>query len=328
MSDLVFNGGAIGFFLGNQQFTSRNLTFNGCGTGIYMNWDWVWAFKSTVFNNCHIGLDLSQGGGNGGIQVVGSGTLQDSVFHNVDIGMLTTFSGNSTPTAGGSFYFDNVDMTGAGIAVQAVNGTTILPGGQVYPAWTQGSVYNVSIAAEHVGNLTCWLPEASNARIQALTDPPPKQSVSPLLTPGGTFFERSKPQYENVPYTSFVSVKARGAKGDGVSDDSDIIQNIFDSVTPDQIVFFDHGAYVISKTINVPKNIRMTGEEFPMIMVDGSSPVFSNMNSPQPAWKVGEPGDIGHVEMTDMVFETRGPAPGAIIIEWNVEGDQPGNAGE
>ena len=33
-SDLVFNGGNYGMFVGNQQFTTRNLTFNNCNTGV------------------------------------------------------------------------------------------------------------------------------------------------------------------------------------------------------------------------------------------------------------------------------------------------------
>ena len=51
MTDLVFNGGAIGAFLGSQQFTTRNLTFNDCGTAIFQNWNWVWTFKSIFVNN-------------------------------------------------------------------------------------------------------------------------------------------------------------------------------------------------------------------------------------------------------------------------------------
>jgi hypothetical protein len=39
MSDLTFNGGRFGAFFGNQQFMTRNLTFNNCRTAIYMNWN-------------------------------------------------------------------------------------------------------------------------------------------------------------------------------------------------------------------------------------------------------------------------------------------------
>ena len=41
MTDLTFNGGKYGAFFGNQQFTTRNLTFNNCQTAVFMNWNWV-----------------------------------------------------------------------------------------------------------------------------------------------------------------------------------------------------------------------------------------------------------------------------------------------
>ncbi|KAI9873752.1 MAG: hypothetical protein M1823_007849, partial [Watsoniomyces obsoletus] len=34
MGDLIFNGGGFGASFGNQQFTTRNFTFNGCKTAI------------------------------------------------------------------------------------------------------------------------------------------------------------------------------------------------------------------------------------------------------------------------------------------------------
>lgn len=46
MSDLVFNGGGYGAFFGNQQFTTRNLTFNNVQTAVLMNWNWLWNLVS------------------------------------------------------------------------------------------------------------------------------------------------------------------------------------------------------------------------------------------------------------------------------------------
>lgn len=34
MSDLIFNGGKFGIWVGNQQFTVRNITVNNAQTGI------------------------------------------------------------------------------------------------------------------------------------------------------------------------------------------------------------------------------------------------------------------------------------------------------
>ena len=40
MGDLVFYGGLAGAFVGNQQFTSRNLSFYNSVQAINQIWDW------------------------------------------------------------------------------------------------------------------------------------------------------------------------------------------------------------------------------------------------------------------------------------------------
>ena len=59
MTDLTFNGGHYGAFLGNQQFTTRNLVFNNVETAIFMNWNWLWNLKSITVNNCGVGVDMA-----------------------------------------------------------------------------------------------------------------------------------------------------------------------------------------------------------------------------------------------------------------------------
>ncbi len=58
-ADLVFIGGKLGAMFGNQQFTSRDLTFFGCQTAIHQIWNWSWLYKSLSINNCRVGIDLS-----------------------------------------------------------------------------------------------------------------------------------------------------------------------------------------------------------------------------------------------------------------------------
>ena len=60
-----------------------------------------------------------------------------------------------------------------------------------------------------------------------------------------------------------------------------------------------------------------------MIMASG----FTDQNSPKPVFQVGSPGDTGSVEMSDLVFQTIGPNPGAIMVEWNVAQTYPGSVG-
>lgn len=49
-SDLVFEGGIYGIWVGNQQFTSRNITVRDVSVAaVYLNWDWVYLTLSFAF---------------------------------------------------------------------------------------------------------------------------------------------------------------------------------------------------------------------------------------------------------------------------------------
>ena len=109
-------------------------------------------------------------------------------------------------------------------------------------------------------------------------------------------------------------------------DETSGVQNFLNAAAASgQIAYFDHGAYVIGDTINVPINLKITGEIFPLIMVSG--PNFQDQFNPRVAWRVGNPGEVGSVEMSELVFETRGPCPGAIMVQWNIKGSSPGATG-
>lgn len=322
LEDLIFNGGSVGFFAGNQQFTVRNLTFNYCATAIFQNWNWVFLYKEITINNCAIGLDMSQGGT---VPATGSIVMQDSVFNNVQYGIITTFSYNSTPTAAGTLILDNVNFINTDPAVQYPNNTAIVSGNRVVSSYLQGRSYSAYEDEEMIHNLTCWEPSATFARTQGEVNPPPKPLS--LLDANGAIVSRSRPQWEGVPVANFVSIIDYGCVGDGLTDDTNCVQSFFDSIQPDQIAYVDHGAYLIRNTIQVPSNIKIQGEIWPLFMVDGSSAVFQNQYAPQPAFRVGNPGDIGNTEIVEVVFETRGPAPGAIITEWNLYCETPGSCG-
>jgi len=307
MTDLTFNGGNIGGFFGNQQFTTRNMTFNDCKTAIFMNWNWAWTFQDIKINNCGVGINMANGGSKS--QTVGSILVVDSVFTNTPIGILTAYDPNSSET-NGTLILDNVDMSGTTQAVLSNATGQMIVGPEKVNFFVQGRTYSGTAGA----GKAVQSPQTGITKPGALLDPAT-----------GKIFTRSKPQYENVPVSSFISVKANGAKGDGTTDDTDAIQAIFDKATPDQIVYFDHGAYIITKTVKVPKNIKITGEIWPLILAGGESS-FKDQKNPKPVFQVGQPGDTGAVEMSDLIFGTAGPQPGAIMMEWNLAGTAPGAA--
>ena len=43
--------------------------------------------------------------------------------------------------------------------------------------------------------------------------------------------------------------------------------------------------------------------------------------------KVGNDGDVGDVEMQDLIFTSRGATAGLVLVEWNVKAASPGSAG-
>lgn len=322
MTDLVFNGGNYGMFLGNQQFTTRNLTFNNCNTAIFMNWNWLWQFKSLSINNCGIGIDMSNGNTN---QTVGSVVVQDSKFVATPKGIVTAFSKDANvPATGGTLVIDNCDFTGSTAAVFSnTTNSAILPGGSVVASFAQGNAYTTGNDGSASGT-TCdtAAPSATRNTVQGTLAAPSKPAS---LMNGNSIFERSKPQYETVPASSFVSVKSAGVKGDGTTDDTAAIQKIFDSAQADQIIYFDHGVYIVSSTVKVPTNIKITGEMWPIIMASGAA--FSSQSSPAPVFQVGQPGEKGSVEMSDLIFEVKGPQPGAILLEWNLASTSQGSTG-
>lgn len=50
---------------------------------------------------------------------------------------------------------------------------------------------------------------------------------------------------------------------------------------------------------------------------------FGDMNKPKVVVKMGDSGDVGSMDIVEMLFSTKGPIAGAIMIEWNGRADNP-----
>jgi glucan 1,3-beta-glucosidase len=297
MGDLVFNGGNIGAALGNQQFTTRNLTFNNAITAISHYWDWGWTYKNININNCQVGIDITSGGHDQ--QSVSSLTLLDSFITNTPVGIRTARDSTSKPPTAGSVVLENVSVQNVPVIVQGPSQTTVLAGGNVHiDAWGQGHRYTPSGPQTFQGTF------APNSRPASLLQ-------------GQQFYERSKPQYNTVSVSSFSSTRSGGARGDGKTDDTAALQKVInDAASSGKIVYFDAGTYRVTSTLKIPAGSKIVGEAYPVIMSSGS--FFNNMGSPQPVVRVGAPGDSGQVEWSDMIISTQGAQAGAVLIEWNL----------
>ncbi|KAL2065578.1 hypothetical protein VTL71DRAFT_3248 [Oculimacula yallundae] len=295
MNDLVFYGGLKSVVFGNQQFTVRNLTFYNAITAISQIWDWGWTYQGISVNNCTTGIDMSSGGRTG--QSVGSVTVIDSSFTNTKVAVSTAHDSSSLLATAGTLIIDRVAITNVGTAVQGPSGT-LLAGGTATIAWGQGHSYTPTGPLNYQGNITPFSRPSS-------------------LTRNGRYYARSKPQYQALPLSQFVSVRTAGAKGDGVTDDTTVLNNILKSAAAaNQVVFFDYGIYKVTSTILVPPGSRIVGEALSTIMGAGS--FFSAITSPKPVVSIGSAGQSGTVEWSDMIVSTQGATAGAILIQWNL----------
>jgi hypothetical protein len=264
----------------------------------------AWVIGISI-NNCGVGLDMS--GVNGNQLSVGGIVMIDSDINNTPVGIRYGNSAATGPTASNNIILENVRINNVGVAVQGAGETTVLagsPGATTISAWGRGNAYTPAGQAPRIEGFI-----NANARPAGLVS-------------AADFYERSKPQYENVPVSQFVSIRAAGALGDGTTDDTAAINAALASAAASgKIVFFDFGVYVVTSTIFVPAGSKIVGESYPVIISQGA--YFANMATPKPVVQVGLPGQSGQVEWSDMIVSTRGAQGGAILIQWNLASPNP-----
>ncbi|KAK0708067.1 pectate lyase superfamily protein-domain-containing protein [Lasiosphaeris hirsuta] len=303
LTDLTFNGGATGASMGNQQYTMRNLKFNNCKTAIIQLWNWGWTYIGLSINNCQVGIDMTAGDSNK--VETGSVTLIDSAFTNVAIGVSTGWSTTTTPDTAGSLLLENILLSNVPVAVKGPQGTLLSgsTGSTTVSGWANGHKYTPAGPREGSGAVT------------------PNPRPASLVGSDGRYYARSKPQYESLPASSFVSVRAAGARGDGVADDTAALQSAIDAaVAANKVLFLDYGLYRVTGTIRVPPGARVVGESYATIMSAGA--FFNNIDNPKPVVQVGSTsGQPGSVELSDFMVSTQGAQAGATLIEWNLKSD-------
>ncbi|KAF8078081.1 glycoside hydrolase family 55 protein [Lyophyllum atratum] len=309
MGDLIFNGGKYGMWVGNQQFTVRNVTINNADTAVLHHWNWGglllphyiaksnlsvegWTFQGITINKCRIGFDLIQG--------VSAVAIVDAIVRDTPVFIRSAAASNTT--LAGSLVLNNIHFKNVSTVVSDANDVSILPGGSrgVINTWGQGNIYSgTSSMGDFIqGNI------------------PAAHKPSILLDSAGRIFGKKHPQYEDYSIRQFVSAKDHGARGDGSTDDTHAIQTLLYKFGGRKIVFFDAGTYIVTSTITIPAGTRMVGEAWSVIA--GKGKAFSDQENPRAVVRVGEKHSCGVVEITDMIFSTVGPAPGAIVVEWNV----------
>ena len=103
------------------------------------------------------------------------------------------------------------------------------------------------------------------------------------------------------------------------------IQAALNLATTSNLIYFPAGSYIVTSTLMVSPTTRMTGEVWSQIVASGS--YFASMANPKVMVQVGNAGDVGTVEISDMLFTSTGSLPGLVLMEWNVQAAKPGSVG-
>ncbi|GKT91010.1 exo-beta-1,4-gluconase [Colletotrichum tofieldiae] len=296
ISDSQFEGGAIGIKVNGQQYQFKNLSFNGCSVGISVDHVYVAVVQGATFANCNFGIDM-------GRNTAGVVSLVDSSVSacNAGVNNLVTGYGQN------SLVIDNFQVTGATAVKSASDGSTLrsgsVPAGQT---WVMGYV--------------------NSNNLQRGTTYPIERPAA--LLSRDRYFTAPLPQYEKYALDQFVSLKGDPqypVYGDNSHDDGPNINAILQKYKGCKIIFVPQGIYLTKETIYVPPGTRLIGET--LSIFNGLGSRWWNPDDPQPILKVGNPGETGVAQITDITVEVADVQQGATLVQINMAGSKPGDVG-
>jgi hypothetical protein len=245
-------------------------------------------------------------------QGVGSLVLTDAIIANTPNGIVTSlYAENSTSLLLQNVGFFNVETA----VVDSVKNQILLAGGNevLKDSWGFGKISDATGSGSFVNGQDIAVMNRTEEIVGT------QAYVKPNL------YTRRRPQYEDLSIDNIVNVKKYGVKGDGSTDDTVTLNWVLSfAANLSSVVYFPHGVYKITDTLKVPVGSRIMGQAWPQIMATGSK--FEDSNNPRAAVKVGDPGDVGIIEIQDMLFTVSGPTAGAVLVEWNVEQSSKGSA--
>ncbi len=102
-----------------------------------------------------------------------------------------------------------------------------------------------------------------------------------------------------------------------MTDDTAALQSVLDAAAAQgKVVYVDGGAYLLSDTLTIPPGSRVVGECWAQFVASG--PKFMDQAQPRPLVRVGRPGDVGTVEIQDLLFTSMQGTQGLVAVEWNL----------
>ncbi|KAJ5636667.1 uncharacterized protein N7484_009980 [Penicillium longicatenatum] len=297
---LQTQGGKIGIKNSNQQVNFKNIYFKYCTTAFEASGGHTVLLQGATFDTVGLGIDMSSNG-------LGSMVLLDSKSTNSGTVIKFHDSSNDSGNRNSQLLIQNLAHdTSNPIAVDS-NNNEKLGATDTIDTWMWG-------------NVTPGQYQTSTS----LTT-----SRSEVLLSGGKYFTRSQPTYADYASDQIVNVKNVGdypVKGDGSTNDVDSLNAILaENAANCKITYFPYGVYHVEDTLKIPIGSRIMGEAWAVI--SGVGDVFKDASNPKAVVQVGQTGDEGIIEIQNIRFSVAEVLPGAIILEVNAAGTNPGDVG-
>ncbi|KAB5585857.1 glycoside hydrolase family 55 protein [Coniochaeta sp. 2T2.1] len=302
INDCSFVGGAVGMSLNTQQYHMKGLKFSRCTTGIRITGGFDYVVQGCTFEFNNIGVDTSSTN-------IGFLALIDSSANHVD----TLVNSAGSTTGADSLVLENIQVQDTQSTVSAGGNSVLVGGVPGNQAWIWGKVYLSDNAGPQQQMGTSYGTVRPSVLVDGAT---------------GSFKTAKPPTYQEYAVDQVLNVKdVKGypVAGDGVTDDTANLQYIVTTYADCKVLFFPHGTYLVTDTLFFPPGSRVYGETWSAISARGEA--FTDSAKPRPMVRVGEPGDIGVAQFSDMVFTVAEVLPGCTLLEVNMAGTEAGDVG-
>ncbi|KAJ5771709.1 Pectin lyase fold/virulence factor [Penicillium odoratum] len=300
VTDVRIIGGATGIINSNQQVNFKNIQFVGCGTAFEAKGGFTVLLQSAGFESCGTGINMTSNG-------LGSLVLLDSTSRNSGPVVRFHDSSHDTGYKNSQLLIQNLVHDGTNPIAVDSEGRTRLASTAHVDTWLWGSLVEGEYEQGAMHNT--------------------QRSASLLVN--DKFFIKAQPTYSQFSSADVVNVKSvpgHPVKGDGLADETASLNAILKQNAENcKITFIPFGVYRVSDTLFVPVGTRIVGEAWAVI--SGYGDAFKDPRNPRAIVKLGNPGDVGLIEIQDMRFSVGEILPGAKVLEINAAGSQPGDVG-
>jgi hypothetical protein len=294
LADVYIEAGQNGIWHdGHQQALYKNIYFYQNTIGMLISGGDTISLLSPTFDTC--GTGVSNTGGDPWIALIDATSINSGV----------TFTTTGYP----SFLIENLNKDTTSDVADGPNG--VLYGD----------------ADGHVDTFTV----ANTVGADPIYGPITTTNTRPAsLAPSGRYPALPAPNYASTTVSGFINVKDSTQNGgytvlgDLTIDESGTLNAVLEyAVAQDKIAYFPFGNYRVDSTLLIPAGSRIVGEAWSTI--SGYGDYFTDSSNPKPVVAIGNSGDVGIAQIQDMRFTVAQVLPGAIIVQVNMRGNDPGD---